>query len=87
LCNLFLEIYKPVGLKDARSHSRRRTYITRLANKGVGVRVAAAHSSIALLQLLLSNRANSGGEPQQKVTHRRLMQKVLYSLSPDGHYI
>jgi integrase len=38
MCQLFLDIYKAVGLKDASSHSGRRTYITRLANKGVGVR-------------------------------------------------
>ena len=35
MCQLFLDIYKAVGLKDASSHSGRRTYITRLANKGV----------------------------------------------------
>jgi integrase/recombinase XerD len=42
MCQLFLDIYKAVGLKDASSHSGRRTYITRLANKGVGVRLLAA---------------------------------------------
>ena len=41
MCQLFLDIYKAVGLKDASSHSGRRTYITRLANKGVGVRLLA----------------------------------------------
>ena len=33
MCQLLLDIYKAVGLKDASSHSGRRTYITRLANK------------------------------------------------------
>jgi integrase len=50
---LFLDIYKAVGLKDASSHSGRRTYITRLANKGVGVRLLAAlagHSHISTTQ-------------------------------------
>ncbi|WP_375698428.1 tyrosine-type recombinase/integrase [Pseudophaeobacter sp. TrK17] len=42
MCQLFLEIYKACGLKDASSHSGRRTYITRLANRGVGVRLLAA---------------------------------------------
>ncbi len=53
MCQLFLEIYKPMGLKDASSHSGRRTYITRLANKGVGVRLLAAlagHSHISTTQ-------------------------------------
>jgi site-specific recombinase XerD len=48
-----LDIYKAVGLKDASSHSGRRTYITRLANKGVGVRLLAAlagHSHISTTQ-------------------------------------
>ena len=42
-----------VGLKDASSHSGRRTYITRLANKGVGVRLLAelaGHSHISTTQ-------------------------------------
>ena len=53
MCQLFLEIYKPCGLKDASSHSGRRTYITRLANKGVGVRLLAelaGHSHISTTQ-------------------------------------
>ena len=53
MCQLFLEIYKAVGLKDASSHSGRRTYITRLANKGVGVRLLAelaGHSHISTTQ-------------------------------------
>jgi integrase/recombinase XerD len=53
ICQLFLDIYKAVGLKDASSHSGRRTYITRLANKGVGVRLLAElarHSHIFTTQ-------------------------------------
>jgi len=53
MCQLFLDIYKPCGFKDASSHSGRRTYITRLANKGVGVRLLAAlagHSHISTTQ-------------------------------------
>ncbi|MGB1390787.1 MAG: tyrosine-type recombinase/integrase, partial [Paracoccaceae bacterium] len=53
MCQLFLDIYKAVGLKDASSHLGRRTYITRLANKGVGVRLLAelaGHSHISTTQ-------------------------------------
>jgi integrase/recombinase XerD len=53
MCQLFLDIYRACGLKDASSHSGRRTYITRLANKGVGVRLLAAlagHSHISTTQ-------------------------------------
>src|SRR6056300_219790 len=53
MCQLFLDIYKACGLKDASSHSGRRTYITKLANKGVGVRLLAAlagHSHISTTQ-------------------------------------
>jgi integrase/recombinase XerD len=53
MCQLFLNIYTACGLSDASSHSGRRTFITRLANKGVGVRVLAAlagHSSISTTQ-------------------------------------
>lgn len=53
MCQLFIEIYRACGLKDASSHSGRRTYITRLANKGVGVRLLAelaGHSHISTTQ-------------------------------------
>lgn len=53
MCQLFLDIYKACGLKDASSHSGRRTFITRMAAQGVGVRVLAAlagHSSIQVTQ-------------------------------------
>jgi integrase/recombinase XerD len=53
MCQLFLDIYKACGFKDASSHSGRRTYITRLANKGVGVRLLAelaGHSHISTTQ-------------------------------------
>ena len=53
MCQLLLHIYKTCSLKDASSHSGRRTFITRLANKGVGVRVLAAlagHQNISVTQ-------------------------------------
>ena len=53
MCQLFLDIYKAVGLKDASSHCGRRTYITRMDNKGVGVRLLAklaGHSHISTTQ-------------------------------------
>jgi integrase/recombinase XerD len=53
MCQLLLHIYKTCSLKNASSHSGRRTFITRLASKGVGVRVLAelaGHSSIATTQ-------------------------------------
>jgi integrase/recombinase XerD len=56
MCQLFLEIYRDCGLKDASSHSGRRTYITRLANRGVGVRLLAAlagHAHISTTQLYI----------------------------------
>jgi integrase/recombinase XerD len=61
MCQLFLEILKNCGFKDASSHSGRRTYITRLANKGVGVRLLAAlagHSHISTTQRYIDVNAD-----------------------------
>ena len=61
MCQLFLEIYRAVGLKDASSHSGRRTFITRMAAQGVGVRVLAAlagHSSIQVTQRYIDVNAD-----------------------------
>jgi len=58
---LFLDILKNCGFKDASSHSGRRTYITRLANKGVGVRLLAAlagHSHISTTQRYIDVNAD-----------------------------
>lgn len=53
LCQLFHKIYKESHMTGATSHSGRRTFITKLADKGVGVRVLmalAGHNSIATTQ-------------------------------------
>jgi integrase/recombinase XerD len=53
LCQHFAQIYKNAGLTGASSHSGRRTFITTLANKGVGVRVLmalAGHRNITTTQ-------------------------------------
>jgi len=56
MCQLFLDIYAACGLDGASSHSGRRTLLTALAAKGVGVRILqeiAGHSSIAVTQRYL----------------------------------
>jgi integrase/recombinase XerD len=61
MCQLFLKIYKPCGFKDASSHSGRRTYITRLANKGVTVRLLAElaeHNHISTTQRYIDVNAD-----------------------------
>lgn len=52
----FKKIYNLAGLAGATSHSGRRTFITNLANKGIGVKVLmtlAGHRSIATTQLYI----------------------------------
>jgi integrase/recombinase XerD len=53
MCQLLCQIYRDCGIEGASSHSGRRTFITTLAAKGVGVRVLAelaAHCSISTTQ-------------------------------------
>lgn len=53
LCQHFGNTYKNAGLSGATSHSGRRSFITTLANKGVGVRVLmslAGHRNIGTTQ-------------------------------------
>ena len=50
---LLKRLYEQVGIKHATSHSGRRTFITKLANSGVNVRVIAelaSHKSIQTTQ-------------------------------------
>ena len=53
LTQLLKRLYEQVGIKHATSHSGRRTFITKLANSGVNVRVIAelaSHKSIQTTQ-------------------------------------
>ena len=53
MCQLLNHIFDQAGFSDATSHSGRRSFITNLAAKGVGVRVLAelaAHASISTTQ-------------------------------------
>lgn len=56
LCQLFRSFYQLAGIDGATSHSGRRTYLTNLANKGVGVRVLmalAGHKNMSTTQRYL----------------------------------
>jgi integrase/recombinase XerD len=52
----FHYLFKRAGVAGASSHSMRRSFITNLANKGIGVRVLASlagHRSIAVTQIYI----------------------------------
>ena len=56
LCQHFHYLYKGVGLDGASSHSSRRTFITTLANKGIGVRVImglSGHKALSSVQVYI----------------------------------
>ncbi len=56
LCQTMNTIYRRAGMEGATSHSGRRSFITTLASKGIGVRVLAAlagHRSIATTQVYI----------------------------------
>lgn len=56
LCQHFHWLYKQAGIEGASSHSGRRTFITNLAHKGVGVRVLmalAGHRNISTTQVYI----------------------------------
>ncbi|WP_314436796.1 tyrosine-type recombinase/integrase [Massilia timonae] len=56
LCQYFHKLYRDAGVEGASSHSGRRSFITNLASKGVGVRVLmslAGHRSMATTQLYI----------------------------------
>jgi integrase/recombinase XerD len=51
LCQWFFWTYRNAGISGASSHSGRRSFLTTLANKGIGVRILASlagHRSIAV---------------------------------------
>ena len=53
LCQLFFWLYRRAGIAGASSHSGRRSFITRLAAKGISVRVLASlagHRDISVTQ-------------------------------------
>ncbi len=61
LTQYFHHLYRAVGIEGASSHSGRRSFITNLASKGVGVRVLmalAGHRNIATTQVYIDCNAN-----------------------------
>lgn len=61
LANHFHHLYRAAGIEDASSHSGRRTFITNLASKGIGVRVLmalAGHRHIGTTQRYIDVNAN-----------------------------
>ena len=57
LCQVFGRIYHKCGLDTATSHSGRRTYLTSLANKGIGIHLLAAlagHKNISTTMVYLN---------------------------------
>ncbi len=61
LCQFFHHLYNAVGIAGASSHSGRRSFITNLASKGVGVRVLmalAGHKSISTTQIYIDCNDN-----------------------------
>ncbi|WP_374672297.1 tyrosine-type recombinase/integrase [Acidovorax temperans] len=61
LANLFYHLYRGVSIVGASSHSGRRSFITNLASKGVGVRVLmtlAGHRSILVTQRYIDVNAD-----------------------------
>lgn len=56
LCQYFYSLYRQAGIEGASSHSGRRSFITNLASKGVGVRVLmalAGHRNITTTQVYI----------------------------------
>jgi integrase/recombinase XerD len=61
LTQYFHHLYRAVGIDGASSHSGRRSFITNLASKGVGVRVLMAlsgHKNIATTQIYIDCNEN-----------------------------
>lgn len=61
LCQHFHWLYRRAGIEGASSHSGRRTFITNLASKGIGVRVLASlagHRSISTTQAYIDVNDN-----------------------------
>ena len=61
LCQHFHHLYRAVGIEGASSHSGRRSFITNLASKGVGVRVLmslAGHRNISTTQAYIDVNDN-----------------------------